>query len=241
VTASIELRVLRRGDGDTLQDEVVVLVDGAEALATLGRGRWQAWMGLDPDRSTGADGGFAFPAAKGKPSDRLVARCDCGELGCGALVARVTRSGDRVIWDRFRRGSDARSGSMGIVTDPIEFEVEQYEAALRGSTPASAWQPTTRRAARQARDLLAAVDLAPLRLRSAGFGPRGDDEVVGHLVVGRRGDEDHGFLTFGTTALPGEPAEDLARRIAARVTTGAVLTDEDVERQPAGSSPRETT
>jgi hypothetical protein len=234
-TSSIELRVLRRADGDTWRDEVVVLVDDADALATFGQGRWQAWMGLHPG---GAAGRFGFPKAGvfgdpdgGARSDRFVARCDCGELGCGALVARVTRSGDKVVWDQFRHGSDARAERKKIVADPIEFEVDRYEAALRGSTTASSWQPTTRRAALQAMGLLDAVDLTPLRLRSAGFRSRGDDEVVARLVLGQKADEDYGFLSFGTTAIPGESAEELAQRVTARVTTGAVLTDESVERE----------
>lgn len=133
-------------------------------------------------------------------------------------------------WDRFRRGSDATAEQRDIDADPIEFDIEQYEAALRGLVPEGSWQPTTRRAALRAKDLVDEVDLTPLRLRAAGFGARGD-EVVGRLILGQKGDEDYGYLTFGTPVQAGESAEALAQRVATKVTTGAVLTDASVDRE----------
>jgi hypothetical protein len=53
-------------------------------------------------------------------------------------------------------------------------------------------------------------------------------------MFGSKRDADRGFLTFGTELLVGESADDLAHRIARRITTGAVVADESVERRPLG-------
>ncbi len=229
MVSSIEFRVLRASDGDTHYDEVVALIDGNDHLAILGRGRWHAWMGLAPEDSSDVHRSLAIPQA---PADRIVARCNCTHLACDALIARVQVIGERVIWDDFKHGSDVRADRVAIPASPVVFDRDEYAAALHGATPRSAWEPTTRRAAILAEQQVRQVDLESVRLRPGGFWPRGDDEIVGMALLGRKGDADHSLLTFGVRLQSKESAASLGMRAAEALRSGAVLEADGVDRKP---------
>lgn len=84
-----------------------------------------------------------------EPSVVPVARCDCGELGCGATWARIARSGDMVRWDW---------GVMvpmdhSVVFDAVQYDPEVARAGADRSREApglAAWQLIEQRVDRKA-------------------------------------------------------------------------------------------
>jgi hypothetical protein len=200
------VRVLRPSKGESCIEEALVLIDGSDKLATLGRPRWLSWIGRSPDAVLGR----ASPlAANDEPHDAFVACCSCGLEGCGALIARIRLSGDLVIWDRFRSGADSAVHETLIDTDPF-FEAAGYERALLGASRTSDWEPTTRRAALIAREAITNTNLGHLRLRATGFEGRGDSELIEHAFLGSKGDADWSSLRLALAVAPRERAEDLA-------------------------------
>ncbi|SFE33231.1 hypothetical protein SAMN05216251_102518 [Actinacidiphila alni] len=55
--------------------------------------------------------------------------CECGELGCRPLMARVTVTPGPVTWDSF--GQPHRTRRDCTAFGPFRFDHEQYEAAPR--------------------------------------------------------------------------------------------------------------
>jgi hypothetical protein len=60
---------------------------------------------------------------------------ECGDLGCGAITARIQRDGEQITWDRFGYENDYDSNMSDFETfsvlGPFTFSSEQYAAVLR--------------------------------------------------------------------------------------------------------------
>ena len=54
--------------------------------------------------------------------------CDCGELGCWPLQARVTLAQGRVVWDQFEQPHRPTRDYTGF--GPFQFDEQQYRASL---------------------------------------------------------------------------------------------------------------
>lgn len=220
-----ELRVLR------WTDEALVLIDGHDQLASLGRDpqkSGKSGIGRCPEDALGP--GTAY-LATAEPRDVLIARCSCGELGCGGLIARIFRQAQVVVWDQLRRGSDARDDVRALGSEPFFFDARQYEAAVLGpGDPVTDWQPTSRRAAALVSSRLGGWEDARLRLRGVGVEGLGDQHGQVKAILGRRGDVDRAILRRCLRLRPDESSEELAERVATYVKSGALVDDQLVER-----------
>ena len=173
--------------------------------------------------------------ATGEPHDALIARCGCGEEGCGALIARIAIDADRVVWDQFRRGSDARAEEFPIDAEQIVFDAQQYLAAILGHAETiTAWRPTTRRAAMLVNQRVKGWRDDERRLRGGGCEDLGDDQIRLVALLGLTGDQDHSILRRRFRLDPGEAAQSLADRVVQYLANGGIIDDELVERSPIG-------
>ncbi len=57
--------------------------------------------------------------------------CECGEVGCWPLEARVRRRGAHVVWDRFRQPHRPSRDYSGL--GPFVFSAEAYARAVTGA------------------------------------------------------------------------------------------------------------
>lgn len=236
--STFEIRLLRRDADESWTDEAVVIIDGRDQLASLGRdaeGRdassaGTVWIGRRPADVMGAPSPLL---SSDEPHDAFIARCGCGEEGCAALIARITRSDDLVIWDRIRHGSDAREEEFPIDCEAFVFEAQEYEDAIldRGE-PITSWSPTTRRAAVLVQQRAKARRGSEHRLRFVGVEDLGDDQVRLATMLGQKGDPDRAVLTRTFTLELGESASALADRVTTYLTSGAIVGDELAERSP---------
>ncbi|WP_116209478.1 hypothetical protein [Streptomyces olivoreticuli] len=55
--------------------------------------------------------------------------CECGELGCWPLMARITVTADLVIWDSFEQPYRTKRDYTKF--GPFQFDRHQYDDALR--------------------------------------------------------------------------------------------------------------
>lgn len=65
-----------------------------------------------------------------RPGHLWLLGCDCGEVGCWPLEARVTVDGDRVTWSHFAQSRRPAWSYAGF--GPFVFDRDQYEAAVAG-------------------------------------------------------------------------------------------------------------
>ena len=56
---------------------------------------------------------------------------ECGDIGCGAIAVRISRHGDRIIWEDFARENGYEEPSP-IASEPIEFDAKSYWHAFEG-------------------------------------------------------------------------------------------------------------
>jgi hypothetical protein len=230
--SSFAVRSLKRSDGDSWTDEVVVLIEGRDRLATLGRGPWQTWIGRSPEDVLGPDSPWVAAA---EPHDSFVARCDCGIEGCGALVARISLVGGLVVWEKFRRGSDANSRTETIEAEPFRFRASEYQAAILGQGDPAAWEPVTRQACVLAATRLKEIDLAAQGLRAVDFRSRGDDEIIVNAFTEGLGDGSGSVHRAVVSPTEGELPGELAGRLLGYVTSGGLVNAPDAERTPLRS------
>lgn len=54
----------------------------------------------------------------------------CGDIGCGAVTAKVIDKGDRIVWSEFASQSDPDEISEVIEVEDLEFERNAYFKAL---------------------------------------------------------------------------------------------------------------
>jgi len=227
--SSIELREYHAGGQRSPHyDEVVVLVDGHDGLASIGLTANQAWIGRRPS----AVGDRAIWQATRAGHDALVARCSCGEEGCQALVAHIRLDGATVIWESFRNGSDARSDEAPIEHPGFAFDRVEYEAALRGEMPLSSWEPISRIAEQLVHAAARELDLTEQGYRFAGCQHHGDTTVSASVVVGTRGDAGYGSATAWYEIAKGERADAVADRIVADIADGSILRHPALARRP---------
>lgn len=229
------VRVLESGQ-TPLYDEAVILIDGGDRLARLGLHAGvtsRTWVGLHPVRILGD----SSPLLAGtEPKDAYVALCNCRELGCGALVARIRRERDLVVWDNFRHGSDANAQQHPLEAEPMCFAADLYTDAIAHRVPdGTTWRPHTRDATEMANQELTTWSSAGLRLKVGGWMHLDDRRVSGRFFLGEKGDADRAFLVTTMDREAEEDAAALAERLVAYTTTGAVLTDERTVRSPMGS------
>lgn len=205
--------------------EAVVLIDGRDQLARMGRSPTQSktWTGFHPDDVLGPNSKLL---CRDEPHDAFVAICSCGFLECGGLLARISRRDDFVVWSDFRDGSEGRSQERPISAEPFVFDREEYRNAVLGlGGPRSKWEPTTRLAALLARERLAVSEKNAHRIKFAGFDHVDDSRIQMVMFHGVAGDQDRALLTVVVPMAEGESADDLATRCVEMVTSGAVLTD----------------
>ena len=112
-----------RHDGHIWMAGVVVLIDGEESLASFGSG---GYIGLAPADLASQE---AVVEPTNDPQEVLLYRCDCGETGCGAVVARCYRHGNEVVWDRFDFGNPppVDLSAARKAEDAMTFSAEEYE------------------------------------------------------------------------------------------------------------------
>jgi hypothetical protein len=117
-----EVRI--RVDGRDLVDVVREIelpqatADGQPQIAGTYRGlaAWQ-WEG--------------FPDVSGDGHAALLG-CECGEVGCWPLEARISRQGDTVVWSDFRQ--PYRENWDFSALGPFVFPAARYDAALAAIT-----------------------------------------------------------------------------------------------------------
>ena len=64
----------------------------------------------------------------GLGADTPLLACECGEVGCWPLLARITLTGDFVIWSHFRQPHRPTRDYSAL--GPFMFDREQYDAAV---------------------------------------------------------------------------------------------------------------
>jgi hypothetical protein len=72
-------------------------------------------------------GGTGASLGPGDPEKTALLSCDCGEVGCSPLLARVTVDEDTVTWDEFEQPTRPDWDYDGF---DFTFERAQYEQAL---------------------------------------------------------------------------------------------------------------
>ena len=228
---TFEIRLLDRDLGESSQNEAIVLIDGEDRLALLDRDEastGNSLIGRYPNEVIGP-GSPLLPTDE--PHDAFVAVCSCGFLRCGALVARITRTGDTVTWDRLRSGTETRPNSTALQAGPWSFDSTEYiDAALGRGGVLSDWAPTTRRAALLANEHLRSWSDERLRLRACTAEELGDERLLLKAIFGQRGDEDRAFMRGVLRREPAETAEALADRAVTYFTTGSMLNDHEATR-----------
>jgi hypothetical protein len=131
VPALPTLRLEVRPSPETNDHEVRVLVDGEDLI----NARWPDMIGLDPDDLLVSPS----PLRAGTRHDAtVVARCDCGIVGCGSQEVRVVAQGERVLW-RFEEG------------DELAFAAGAYLTEIECAERDTSWETPDRTAARLVR------------------------------------------------------------------------------------------
>lgn len=144
-TLSLELRQRPGGDNRTPREFFDVIVDSRRLLDRIG------WEGADLVTPLGWGISASQHSAirqlrrdevPSLPSGRvLLFVCpECGDIGCGAIAVRITRSGGYVVWDDFAR-ENGYEDPLPISCEPIHFNASDYwqafetcEAAGRSNT-----------------------------------------------------------------------------------------------------------
>lgn len=69
------------------------------------------------------------PRLTGNRIELYVCEC-CGDIGCGAITARIIDNGDKIVWTNFACQSDPYEIGEEITADLIEFDRQKYFKAL---------------------------------------------------------------------------------------------------------------
>ncbi|MFE7506421.1 hypothetical protein [Promicromonospora sp. NPDC057488] len=122
--------------------QVLVFVDDVEMTSRA------AGAGMGPDS-------LFFPenrlVASTEPRVVPIARCECGEYGCGATQVRILRQGDAVHWDWLHETP---------MDHGVTFRADQYDAAVAQVAADHSWERPQDTARRQ---ILTAGDKERLR------------------------------------------------------------------------------
>lgn len=90
------------------------------------------WADAEVDRATASK--LLVEAPPDYPPNRVaIFVCpECGDLGCGAITAAVTRDDNLVVWDDFRWETDiADEATTCFSVGPFCFSYEAYRQVLR--------------------------------------------------------------------------------------------------------------
>ncbi len=86
-----------------------------------------AYGGLDPRSLSGTMTGHFHGLEFGEGKTPVLG-CACGNWGCWPLLARITVTGDEVVWDAFEQPHRAKRDYRGF--GPFRFARAQYDAAV---------------------------------------------------------------------------------------------------------------
>lgn len=128
-------RIEIRPSPDTNDHQVRFIADGIDVIDTFCAGS----IGLDPDDLLLS--GSLTPTAP--ESLTLVARCDCGVIGCGDINVTIARVGDFVLWQL-----EPSSGSGPVLQFPATAYLHEVERAATDTS----WETPDRTAARLFRE-----------------------------------------------------------------------------------------
>jgi hypothetical protein len=121
------IRIEVRPSPETNDHEVRLFGDDDDLLSRL-----PEVLGMDPDDILGE----ASPLrASDVPHRATVARCDCGEAGCGSAEVEIVRREDLVVWT-----PDAR--------DSYSFSAAAYDAEVERAIHDTSWETPERTAGR---------------------------------------------------------------------------------------------
>ncbi|RZQ63764.1 hypothetical protein [Amycolatopsis suaedae] len=113
--------VVPRLDGTPLTE----LIDRFETRAGM-RPAGEVYGGLNVRRVHERFHGATDPKA-------AVLGCSCGDEGCWPLLARITVTGDLVVWDDFEQPHRPERDYTGF--GPFRFDRGQYDEAVRELSP----------------------------------------------------------------------------------------------------------
>ncbi|WP_406630767.1 hypothetical protein [Amycolatopsis sp. WGS_07] len=97
--------------------------------------RFELAAGMSP--AGDAYGGLSLRAFEGTPTEHFHGQadgatpllgCSCGDWGCWPLLARITVTGDEVVWDAFAQPHRPKRDYRGF--GPFRFARAQYDAAV---------------------------------------------------------------------------------------------------------------
>jgi hypothetical protein len=119
-----------RPSPETNDHEVRLLGDGDELIDRF----WEGMIGLDPDQLL-LDPCPLIPSNGHKAT---IARCNCGEIGCGSAEVAVLADEERVLWVNGDR--------------TVQFRAQQYIAEIARAQSDTTWETADRTAARLVRE-----------------------------------------------------------------------------------------
>ena len=225
---TFEVRVLGRATEDSFRDEALAIIDGQDQLAFLSHSTHGHWIGRKPGEVMGPESPYLVTD---EPRDVAVACCNCGILGCGSLLARISQVGGHVVWDQFRHWS-AGWREVPVDAAPFRFDCAQYEAAILGSGAAqSGWEPTTRRAAFLIFERMGRGTDPDQGIFNARILAHGDQKIHVRAMLDNETGANREIVGRMLSLEPGESAEDLADRVEDYVASGAFLAEPFLERR----------
>jgi hypothetical protein len=107
--------------------QVRIIIDDVDLLG-------KDYLGIDPPE-------FFTQANLYKTGELLIARCTCGELGCGDYILNVSLNGEKIIWS-------------GPPEFKLEFDKSQYFEAVKTAKNDHSWEDKNRRVERYVSNIL---------------------------------------------------------------------------------------
>jgi hypothetical protein len=100
--------------------------DDEEELAGTYVGLVPGYIRMDlAGQFLGGSGAWLYPDGEGKTA---LLSCNCGEIGCSPLLARITVDEETVTWDEFEQPTRPDWNYEGF--GPFRFDRTEYERAL---------------------------------------------------------------------------------------------------------------
>jgi hypothetical protein len=120
--------------------QVRIWIDGKDLIASYA----PEMLGMDPDDLLDYD----VLAPRDMPHEETIARCGCGEVGCGHASVTISLDGNRVVWDSW--GGDLTSRNPGA----LKFSKDKYLNVLNNALADHTWETAERTAARILKSLV---------------------------------------------------------------------------------------
>lgn len=124
--ARFEIRPIAGGDGH----ELLVYLNDVEVT------RQGAGLGMNPFAVLVPDN---LLVATDQPRQVAIARCECGEVGCGSTIVTIVRDGDVVHWD---------AADLPALGGGATFRAEEYDAEVTRIAADHGWERPEDTAAR---------------------------------------------------------------------------------------------